>query len=295
MRLTTLGATTFVAAATLLTPLGASAKPAGKKAVMKHVLVVSVTKGFRHDSVELAAETIQKLGADSKSWDTDFVKTGEEMQTKMTAEALKKYDAVIFANTTGILPLPDPQGFLNYVKSGHGFAAMHSGSDTFHQFPGDEKNAVSSYVKMLGGEFMTHHAQSQNGAVIVDGNFVGNRKLKPTLGKSDAETSVDAKKGSWVRDGRWFTFDEIYLLKNVDRANMHVLVKLDAYPADGSPDAGKPIEQMISWVKPYGKGKVFYTVLGHREEVWRDPLYQSHILGGIRFVLGLDKGSMAPN
>ena len=46
---------------------------------------------------------------------------------KMSPEALKQYDAVIFANTTGDLPLPDKQAFLDWIKSGKGFVGMHSG------------------------------------------------------------------------------------------------------------------------------------------------------------------------
>src|ERR1051325_10797938 len=135
-----------------------AASPKAQKA-KKHLLVVTVTKGFRHDSIPVAEQTIQMLGEQNGKWETDFVRTDEEMQAKMTATALKKYDAVVFANTTGVLPLPDPKAFLDYIKAGHGFAAMHSGSDTFHEWPGVPKEQVSPYVEMLGGEFLTHHSQ----------------------------------------------------------------------------------------------------------------------------------------
>src|SRR5690349_10978609 len=125
----------------------------------KHLLVVTVTKGFRHaDSIAVAEPILQTMGERNGKWDTDFVRTDEEMQSKMTAEALKKYDTVVFANTTGVLPLPDPKGFLDYIKAGHGFVATHSGSDTFHEWPGSSAK-VSDYIEMLGGEFLTHHSQ----------------------------------------------------------------------------------------------------------------------------------------
>src|SRR5205807_6831837 len=119
-------------------------------------------------SIPVAEKTIESLGNSTGKWDTDFVRTDSEMQEKMTAEALKKYDAVVFANTTGELPLPDPQGFLDYVKAGHGFAAMHSGSDTFHEWPGGKQGEVSAYVDMLGGEFLTHHSQCAIDAHVQD-------------------------------------------------------------------------------------------------------------------------------
>jgi len=62
---------------------------------------------------------------------------------KLSATALKQYDGVIFANTTGDLPLPDPQALVDWVKAGHAFCGMHSASDTFHGF--------RPYIDMLGG------------------------------------------------------------------------------------------------------------------------------------------------
>ena len=265
----------------------------------KTLLVVTVTKGFRHsDSIPIAEQTIEELGKTGKEWETDFVRTDDDMKTKMTASALKKYDAIVFANTTGDLPLPDPQAFLDYIKAGHGFAAMHSGSDTLHKWPGSS-SAVSEYIEMLGGEFLTHHSQCAVMAKIEDPTHPA---LKPlaTLSKEKLTATEDLKekevRASTATDGKtWKVFDEIYLLKNNDRKNLHVLLSLDAYPNDGSSEANHPGEHLLSWVKSYGKGRVFYTELGHRPEVWRDPLYRNHIKGGLEFVLGLSKGSVTPN
>jgi len=261
------------------------------RAVMKHLLVVTVTKGFRHDSIPVAEETIQKLGDDTKYWDTDFVRTDEEMRTKMTPDALKKYDAVVFANTTGVLPLPDPQGFLDYIRSGHGFAAMHSGSDTFHEWPG-QTGGVSAYVEMLGGEFLTHHAQSAVDAHILDPNNPATRPLmRASASVEKGAQLTNLKQGSHVTGNTWHVFDEIYLFKNNDRTKVHVLLSMDKYPDDGSPEANHPGEHLLAWCKSYGTGRVFYTELGHRQEMWHDPLYQQHVLGGLAFALGLAKGS----
>jgi type 1 glutamine amidotransferase len=85
---------------------------------------------------------------------------------------------------------------------------------------------------------------------------------------------------------------------------VHGLLTLDHHPNNGSPG-----DYPISWCKQYGKGRVFYTSLGHREDVW-DPdtpadfkrknprevseAYQKHILGGIKWALGLEKGDATP-
>src|SRR5208282_6872980 len=96
----------------------------------------------------------QYQGADGKP---DKAKVEEAIKAvlaeKMSAAALKNYDAVIFANTTGDLPLPDKQAFLDWIKSGKGFVGMHSAADTFPGFPG--------YIEMMGAHFQTHAAQLQ--------------------------------------------------------------------------------------------------------------------------------------
>src|SRR5437870_13415607 len=140
----------------------ASAKP-------KRLLVVTVTIGFPHTSVTTAERILTQLGEKSGDWTVDIVNSGprpkdkgeesawenrvkKALAEKMSAEALKQYDGVIFANTTGDLPMPNPQDLIDYVKSGKAFVATHSGSDTFPGF--------APYSEMLGGEFLAHGAQA---------------------------------------------------------------------------------------------------------------------------------------
>ncbi len=310
--------TTGAFAVALVSSHSTAAAPAKK--AKKHVLVVTATTGFRHgSSIAIAREVIAKLGDDSGLWDTDYAdadaelyahqKTDEEKKAlsdaiktvlaeKMSVAAMKKYDTIIFANTTGELPLPDPQGFLDYIKAGHGFAAMHSGGDTFHTwatpYEGKDKGAPTPYVQMLGGEFETHHAQSENELNIRDPDFPA---MKPVVeaGKKGLQSSVDTHKNTMPIGGtKWKTFEETYIYKNNDPSKVHVLLDIDHYPNDQSPEANKPGQHLIAWSKMYGKGRIFYTALGHRDEMWRDPIYQQHILGGIKFALGLAKGSTTP-
>jgi len=299
IRSTLFVATLAVAAVALpITMLTAHKAQAAQK-VKKHLLVVTVTKGFRHGSIPVAEETIQKLGDSTGDWDTDFVRTDDDMKAKMTPDALKKYDAVVFANTTGVLPLPDPQGFLDYIKAGHGFAAMHSGSDTLHEWPGGKSGEVSAYIDMLGGEFLTHHAQCAIDARVRDPKSPATQPIVKAAKGVNAQTQKDLTKETLpVTDAKgvtWKAYDEIYLLKNNDRTKVHVLLSLDSYPNDGSSEANQPGEHLIAWVKSYGKGRVFYTELGHRDEMWRDPNYQAHVTGGLRFALGLAKSDTTPS
>jgi uncharacterized protein len=262
------------------------------QAAPKKVLVVTITKGFRHSSIPTAEKVLAELAKETDVFTVDYARVEptdprfkgadgkpdgakvdaaikEVLSEKMSPSALKNYDAVIFANTTGDLPLPDREAFLEWVKSGKGFVGMHSATDTFHGFP--------AFVDMIGGEFKTHGAQ-----VSVDAK--NQDKTCPACQHLAAE---------------WKVYDEIYQFKNFDASKVHGLLTLDKHPNDKTPG-----NYPISWCKDYGKGRVFYTSLGHREDVW-DPntptnfkrmnppevaeAYQKHILGGIKWALGLEK------
>jgi uncharacterized protein len=232
----------------------------------KKLLVVTVTKGFRHSSIGTAEKILGKLAADQKSGFTvDYARTDEDLASKMTADALKQYDGFIFANTTGILPLPNKDAFLNEIKNGKAFIGMHSASDTFHG-----KEGVDPYIEMLGGEFATHHEQAGIECLVQDRQHPATKHL----GQSYCIEQ-----------------EEVYLLKNYNTdGKVHELLVLDKHPNNKQKMGHFP----IAWCKEYGKGKAFYTSLGHREDVWENPRYQKHVLGGIRWALGLESGDAMP-
>ena len=94
------------------------------------------------------------------------------------------------------------------------------------------------------------------------------------------------------------TQEEIYQFKNYDSAKVHDLLLLDK-----NPQTGVRGHFPVSWCKPVGSGRVFYTSLGHREDIIdADPqlkgrvnsveisrAYQQHVLGGIEWALGIRK------
>jgi type 1 glutamine amidotransferase len=192
----------------------------------------------------------------------------------LSPDNLKNYDAVIFASTTGDLPLPDKQGFLDWIKAGHGFVGIHAASDTFHGWP--------PYKEMLGGEFKMHGKQVGVSVINADPKNPATAEIPP----------------AWA-----IKQEEIYNFKDYDPAKVHELMTLGISPLDGS--AG---HFPVSWCKRYGEGRVFYTSLGHREDIWDpDPSlkdrinppeiaekYQAFLLGGIKWVLGLEPGDATP-
>ena len=245
-------------------------------AAPKKVLVVTVTKGFRHSSIPTAERVLAELGKADGSYEVDYVRTDDEMKTKMSSAGLAAYDGVIFANTTGDLPIPDVDGFLKWIESGKGFLGMHSATDTFRGH-----KPLHPYTVMINGEFLTHREQAAVEAFNGDPTFPSNRHL----------------------GGSFKVFDEIYILSGYQRKAVKALLDLDQHP-----NTRMPGHYPISWARFYGKGRVWYTSLGHREDVWdADPemkgrkndvavsqAYQKHILGGIRWALGLEAGDATP-
>ena len=281
----------LLAAATLATTL--QAEP-------KKLLVVTTTTGFRHTSIPTLEKMLSQLGKDSGEFTADFVQqppgkpdklkkgaSAEEKAAnkdaegkweaslkvalqKLSPESLKNYDGVVFASTTGDLPIPDPQGLLDWIKAGHAFIGIHAASDTFHKWPG--------YVDMLGGEFLHH----------------GPQLAVECLNEDPKHPATAALGKSWN-----ISQEEVYQFKNYDAAKVHDLLVLDKKPQDPFTPGHYP----VSWCKNYGDGKVFYTSLGHREDIIdADPslkdrknspeiskAYQAHVLGGIEWALGLKK------
>lgn len=271
------------------------------QAAPKKLLVVTTTTGYRHHSIPALETMLKQLGKNSGEFTVDFVQqppgkpgnlkkdaTPEQKQAHQAAEKkwnqalkaalqqlapanLKHYDGVVFASTTGDLPIPDPQGLLDWIKAGHAFIGIHAASDTFHHWPG--------YIEMLGGEF-DHHG--------------------PQVGVECQ--NEDPKNPACAHLGKtWkITQEEIYQFKNYNPAKVHDLLDLDQNPQTGAPG-----HYPVSWCKHYGAGKVFYTSLGHREDIIdADPklqgrknspeisqAYQAHVLGGIEWALGLKQDS----
>jgi type 1 glutamine amidotransferase len=184
----------------------------------------------------------------------------QNSRAEITGDLLKDYDAVFFY-TTGELPLSDAQksDLLGFVKNGKGFGGSHCATDTFYKW--------KEYEGLIGAWF-TSHPWTQKVRVIVE-----DQKHPATKHLGDS----------------FFIDDEIYQYRApYSREKGHVLMKLDMDSVKG---LGKRTDSdnALAWVHSYGKGRVFYTALGHRPEVWNDPRFQDHIVGGLRDMFGLEK------
>lgn len=223
--------------------------PAGKP----RFLVVTHTTGFRHASIPVAEQTFAELATSSGEFEVDFARDGDAVKRMMTRSALDGFAGVVFANTTGNLGVPDLGAFLGWVAEGHAFLGVHSASDTYHDAP--------EYLAMLGAEFAQH------------GNICA---VRPKV--EDAQHPAVAHLAP-----AFDITDEIYEWKTNPRPNVQVLFALDSHPPDGHPEQNQPGDFPLAWTRLHGKGRVFYTALGHGDETWKDERVRKQLLGAIRW------------
>jgi uncharacterized protein len=222
--------------------------------IAKRVLYMTHMAGFKHASVPVSEQVMKDLGA-ANGFEVVVTREMEALE----ADSLKRFDAVMF-NTTGELPATEAQkeALLAFVRSGKGFVGVHSATDTFYKWP--------EYGEMIGGYF-DGHPWHQEVAVVVE----------------------DRKHPSTAHLPETFTItDEIYQFKDWSRDGVHVLLRLDPGKIDWSKKGIKRTDKdfALAWTRTFGKGRVFYTALGHREDVWNDERFQQHLLGGLRWALG---------
>ncbi len=228
-------------------PATKTGKKIGKKPA--RVLVVSVTKGYRHDSIPALEQLVGDIGSKSGAFSVRYVRTDQDL-ADLSPAVLAGYDGAVFASTTGDLPLPNREAFVSWVEAGHGFVGIHAATDTYPGFPG--------YIDMIGGQFLRHGKQVEVEAVVRDAKHPSSKGLAPTFK----------------------VFDEIYEFQKFDPARSHVVLGMDKHPQTGAAGTFP-----LAWTREPGKGRVFYTALGHREDVINTPWFRGHVEGGLRWVL----------
>lgn len=238
----------------------------------KKLLAIGAVKGWQHDSVSHALGTLWKIGQESKLYDT-YIRTDTQLITKKplqgNAKNLNFFDAIFFY-TTGELDMDDQQKaeFLSFVRDdGKGFLGAHSANDTFYQWP--------AFGDLIGGYFDLHPwNQFQAHIIVEDPDFPAMKPFAP----------------------RFTIYDEIYQVKDFSRDRVRVLMRLDADKVDLTVKGVHRTDKdfAVAWARNYGKGRVFYCGLGHREDVWDRPDVQKMWLEAIKWAMGLTPGDATP-
>jgi type 1 glutamine amidotransferase len=308
----------LAAAGLMLSPLIRSALGADvSSAPRKKVLFFTKSAGFQHGPIKRSGEDPTKLSyAEQILTDlgaaTGFDVTCSKDGRVFAPNSIGQFDLFAFY-TTGDLTtdsdkfatkkgpdgkdVPDqtkllwkepgmPPGakeaFLDAIAQGKGFVGFHSATDTFHSPHHtrgsieilrniDEKgaDAFDPYIKMIGGEFIVHGKQQESALIPVDPNFPGAVAFK----------------------GQRFT-EEWYALKNFSR-DLHVILAQDCTGMSG--DMYQRASFPETWARMHGKGRVFYTSLGHREDVWKKPEFIALTIAALNWVSGRIDADVTPN
>jgi type 1 glutamine amidotransferase len=238
----------------------------------KKLLAIGAVKGFQHDATSHGLATIWKIGQESGLFDT-YIRTDAQLITKQklnnNAKNLDTFDAVLFY-TTGELDMDAGQkaDLLKFVKEdGKGFLGAHSAIDTFYEWP--------EYGEMVGGYFDLHPWNQFQAPVIVED------RDNPIVRHFPPAFSI---------------MDEIYQVKNFSRDRVRVLMRLDESKIDLQRKGVKRTDGdfAVAWLRNYGKGRVFYSTFGHREDAWNRPDVQKMWLNAIKWAMGLEQADATP-
>jgi type 1 glutamine amidotransferase len=256
------------------------------------ILMYTHSQGFQHGCVtrkgnklSLAEQIVTDLAAKH-----DFEVVCEKDGRIFLSDDFPKFDGFLFEtqgdlcaekSVDGQPPMP-PEGkkaLLEAVKAGKGFVGCHCASDTFHSRGGRWENQatenIDPYIAMLGGEFISHGRQQKGWMRVADAGFPGLKGLK------DYEM-----------------LEEWYSLKNF-APDLHVILVQDTKDMElskGKQDLDyKRPNYPATWARRHGKGRVFYTSMGHRDDVWQSETFRTVLLAGLNWTLGRVEAEIPAN
>jgi type 1 glutamine amidotransferase len=264
-------------------------QPANKK-----ILFLTHAGLYKHTSLAVSEDVMKDIGP-KHGFDVTTLEGYKQPSDAIdlsiiTPEYLNQFDGLMLF-TNGNLPMTDAQkkAIVDYVKAGHALIGVHSATLTFYDYP--------EFGEMLGGYYLrsiiptNQIAQGRIGVLKVeDPNNPATKMLGPSwpineefylLGTKVWDPSTPNENVSQV--GR------LHIPLAFTRDRVHVLLSLDTEHMDIT---GLPVEKggdyPQAWTHEVGRGRVFYTSLGHRDETWHDTVFEAFLTGGIRWALGLE-------
>ncbi len=234
-----------------------------------HIWDGKVQKG--HASIPFANYAFLRMGGKTGAYEAFF----SSDTLVFTPDVLKRFDAVCFNNTAGVL-FTDPlkrKALLDYVSGGRGFIGIHAAGATMVQWPVYDQ--WPGFGEMLAG--------------YENGGHPWKEKEWIALKIDDPKNPINAAFG-----GVGFRVsDEVFQFQAPwSRNNLHVLLSIDTSRTDMAesrrilPERRMDGDIAISWIREYGKGRVFYTSLGHNPHINWDPKILAHYLAGFQYALG---------
>ena len=236
-------------------PKQAIVKP--KKARKLLVVDLCPNGGYYHATIahaNLALQLMAKTGAYEPTFSNDL--------DNLKYPKIKQYDAVFLNSVVGEL-FNDPEvlgGLTRFVREGGGLAGIHGSTYASMDLP--------EYGDLIGAQDGPHQVESAT-LKIDDPNSPLTRQFN---GKSFDRT------------------DEFYHFLPTgpfSREKLHVLISIDTDKSNTRYKDVRPDKDYgLTWIKSYGKGRVFNCAMGHTPTLFADPAMAQHILAAIQFVFG---------
>ncbi len=253
-------------------------QPEVKPQKTRKILVFDRFTGFNHWVTPHTSQVIKALGDKSGAYETEITKDIFCFEAKN----LKKYDAVVLNNTCSVGPRRDlildaleedtklsekqmkkkaaklEENLIGYVKKGGGLVVVHGAIVM--------QNNSMPFSEMVGGSFDYHPPQQKVTLKLAEPSHP---LLKAFQGKAFVHV------------------DEPYLFnKAYEKKNFRPLLFMDTEELEKKP---KPIDdniRYVAWVKPFGKGRVFYSSPSHNAQSFENPRLLKFYLDGIQYATG---------
>ena len=229
-----------LAAVSMAVPSGASPRPI-------RVLVFSKAYGYVHASITTGARYL--LGLNGKG----FQVVNTENPAALNPTNLSHFDVLVWNNSTGNVPLSATRKaqLLAWVRAGHGFVGIHSSGDSNYSWP--------EFSEVAGGLYLAHLYKFGGGGFTPDPTPLALIKEDP---KNPLMQGVPAD---------FNDLDETYRWQIDPRADVHVLMSMDNVSVYEG--AAYSYHSPVTWCRPFGAGRTWYTNLGHGTWEWQDKVF----------------------
>jgi type 1 glutamine amidotransferase len=252
-----------------------------KPTEQRKLLVFSRSWGYKHSAIPYGKKAVeimaQKTGA--------FEATITDDDSFFEPQNLKQFDAILFNNTNNEIFLPEDYdklspveqakatkrdgmlkaSLVDFLTAGKGLAVIHAGVASFRKWP--------EFGEIMAARFDNHP--------WVAGSTVTLKVEEPAhpVAKAFKEPLFVVTDEVYQFTGP-YTRDKVRVLLSIDTSKTSIVLdQLDAVHR-------KDKDFAITWVKSYGKGRVFYCALGHEHDLFWNPIVLQHYLDGIQFALG---------
>jgi type 1 glutamine amidotransferase len=223
----------------------------GSAAAADRVLVFSRTEGFRHDSI---AAGIAMVRAQARKHGMSVVATEET--GRFTDRGLRGFDALVFLQSTGdVLEAPQERAVERFIRRGGGWLGIHAAADA-----------------ETGWDFY-------QGTLLGDARFAGHPAIqRATLDVVDrTHPATRSLPRRWVRTDEWYAFTR-------PPRGVHVLIRIDESTyAPGGQAMGR--DHAMAWWRTVGRGRAFYTALGHTTGSYAEGRFRRHVGGALAWVV----------